>query len=147
MGRKKRTRIRNVYDLFVCRQETCCVSGSSTQLELGWSCAFSHVITDDDVLFLGKTTLFHITLWKEVVLRQVQTSFLVSVLGLFCVGVCVRAAPSPFFLSCIKYQPKRAQDTFLAAEKNPRICSVRFCINTFLHSLQKRSNKKRELLS
>lgn len=97
MGRKKRTRIRNVYDLFVCGQETCCVSGSSTQLELGWSCAFSHVITDDDVLFLGKTTLFHITLWKEVVLRQVQTSFLVSVLGLFCVGVCVRAAPSPFF--------------------------------------------------
>lgn len=115
MGRKKRTRIRNVYDLFVCGQETCCVSGSSTQLELGWSCAFSHVITDDDVLFFGKTTLFHITLWKEVVLRQVQTSFLVSV----WVCVCV-LPPPPFFLSCIKYQPKRAQDTFLAAEKKSK---------------------------
>lgn len=109
MGRKKRTRIRNVYDLFVCGQETYCVSGSSTQLELGWSCAFSHVITDDDVLFLGKTTLFHITLWKEVVLRQVQTSFLVSVLGLFCVGVCVCACcPLPLFFKLYKISAKKS---------------------------------------
>lgn len=97
--------------------------------------------------FLGRRLCFILHSGKRLSLGKSRLVSLFLCLA-YSVWVCVCVLPPPpFFLSCIKYQPKRAQDTFLAAEKNPRICSVRFCINTFLHSLQKRSNKKRELLS